>query len=391
MRVIQAPSLLLRGSSRAARRGFTLIELLVVVAIIAILIALLLPAVQQAREAARRAQCANNMKQIGLAIHNFHDSTGTVPPAYVGHFQPGPNIDPGEVNKVMQGMGTTPQRGTTWCWLILPFLGEDWASGADNRYAHNSNQLGSEKNAIIRSYTCPSRRSPMREVSPANALLRAGDSAVLNAQPGTCTDYAGNSGTNQSWNDSSDLTNGYNRMFNSDANVTNGPMVGALINWADRTPSAGSQWDRYFRWRGQVTFSNVRDGLSNTVFLAEKWVNVGALGQGPTGSNAAGTRDYYTTGIGTPTVTIYQDGDAFDIRQPYAFLRRGVTDIDRNPNNTDGNSGYRGGSAHPGGMMMLLGDGSARMCSWTADGTARDRLTNRQDGGKVDWDLVGAQ
>ena len=76
--------LLMKRYNAARNRGFTLIELLVVIAIIAILIALLLPAVQQAREAARRSNCKNNLKQIGLALHNYEETHRIFPPGYIG-------------------------------------------------------------------------------------------------------------------------------------------------------------------------------------------------------------------------------------------------------------------------------------------------------------------
>lgn len=91
-------------SSKTVSRGFTLIELLVVIAIIAILIALLLPAVQQAREAARRTQCKNNLKQLGLALHNYHDTFNMFPPGAIQDFA---------------GNG---QNEATWVSMILPYI-----------------------------------------------------------------------------------------------------------------------------------------------------------------------------------------------------------------------------------------------------------------------------
>ena len=93
-------------------RGFTLIELLVVIAIIAVLIALLLPAVQQAREAARRTQCRNNLKQLGLALHNYHDAHGCFPIGDMGRKSPN---NGGAVDYNLPG---------TWIPALLPYLDE---------------------------------------------------------------------------------------------------------------------------------------------------------------------------------------------------------------------------------------------------------------------------
>ncbi|MCA9121415.1 MAG: DUF1559 domain-containing protein [Planctomycetaceae bacterium] len=93
------------------RRGFTLVELLVVIAIIGILVALLLPAVQAAREAARRMQCGNNLKQLGIALHNYHDTYKTFPPDAIWH---------GNVKGTTAAAGD--ERNYTWICLILPFI-----------------------------------------------------------------------------------------------------------------------------------------------------------------------------------------------------------------------------------------------------------------------------
>ncbi|QDT65569.1 DUF1559 domain-containing protein [Calycomorphotria hydatis] len=97
------------------RRGFTLIELLVVIAIIAILIALLLPAVQQAREAARRSQCKNNLRQIGLALHNYHDSHFCFPPGWVAK-------NTSTNTHVFTLEDPEDRNGFAWSTMILPFL-----------------------------------------------------------------------------------------------------------------------------------------------------------------------------------------------------------------------------------------------------------------------------
>lgn len=144
----------------ARRRGFTLIELLVVIAIIAILIALLLPAVQAAREAARRSSCKNNLKQIGVALHNYHDTYQTLPPGYISDRPVIPNnttwcIQNGSIY-------ATSGQGAPWQVLILPFIEQQAQHSLfdfNTHFQDSSNQVLPAVEAIltpIATYRCPS-------------------------------------------------------------------------------------------------------------------------------------------------------------------------------------------------------------------------------------------
>ena len=215
--------------TRSPRKGFTLIELLVVIAIIAILIGLLLPAVQKVRGAAARMQCANNLKQLGLATHNYHDINQYLPPAWIG------------------GNGADPDGWATWAVLTLPYVEQDNVYKLWNLSYPASKQVPAAYQQQLKTLRCPSR-PPF--------VLSTGDFV---AAGGGLTDYAACFGT--------DATG-------SNANVAIVPT--ANMAQSTTTDAAGQPIVKP-GWTGQVNLLSITDGTSNTLLFGEKHVRPNSL------------------------------------------------------------------------------------------------------------------
>jgi prepilin-type N-terminal cleavage/methylation domain-containing protein/prepilin-type processing-associated H-X9-DG protein len=217
-----------------SRRGFTLIELLVVIAIIAILIALLLPAVQAAREAARRTQCVNNLKQIGLALHNYHQTHNVFAMGCSSGMWYGPS-NPGNMYNVKQNL--SPHA------LMLPFLEQTQVYNAINFnwgcedctaiLCYQVNLTGT--NAQINAFVCPS--DPRAGVPDHNNTTNTNS-------------YYGSVGTTMTWG-----------LIGRQAPYANiqGPTATAI-----NMPSTG-----LFTWQASYGINNCIDGTSNTIAFSE--------------------------------------------------------------------------------------------------------------------------
>jgi prepilin-type N-terminal cleavage/methylation domain-containing protein/prepilin-type processing-associated H-X9-DG protein len=308
------------------RRGFTLIELLVVIAIIAVLIGLLLPAVQAAREAARRAWCTNNLKQIGLAIHNYHTAFDVVPP--VGGIDAAGNTT---------GAGKVPQTAAIHM-RLLNYLEHEAVYNAYNfMLADVTAGTSVPANTTVMSTAIPGYLCPS-DPNPGNTGNLAGG---FNARV-QCVNYAPNGGGNRQYG---------------------GGNVNGLAWWLGGNPSYGAR----------VTLACVLDGTSATAAFSE-WVK-GTSGQNALGRNLVYSVTQYTNGGLAADFAACNAAAAplWDFKGEYWTLQdtgRGGPYYHVMPPNSracatampfGAADSFIGPSAlHPGGTNVLLLDGSVR-------------------------------
>jgi prepilin-type N-terminal cleavage/methylation domain-containing protein/prepilin-type processing-associated H-X9-DG protein len=238
-----------------SRRGFTLIELLVVIAIIAVLIALLLPAVQSAREAARRAQCTNNLKQIGIALHNYHDVVGSFPTSIIGW-----------------GYGnSTGNHRAGWIAMTLPYLEQMPVYNAINFNVNMRNYDGSpgptDEGCLAIGHTaymtplnvlmCPSDPSPSfsrwDRADTGVGYFGPGDSR--NGNSGPKLSYFGNMGDNHADSD-----------FNG---VIYWPFLSLPVDRQEGFGADGTFTGIMSRHAGTCAIRDITDGTSNTLAVGE--------------------------------------------------------------------------------------------------------------------------
>ena len=356
------------------RFGFTLIELLVVIAIIAVLIALLLPAVQQAREAARRTQCKNNLKQMGLAFFNYESTYGQFAPAYIITYQKGDGWDGGPGDGISQpaGVGSQSVAVAPWPARLLPFMDQQnlynqlnfaipigfgsatggpvnasgISAGSGSGYASYpvSQNYQLLSTAIVTPFICPSAPHPNGTITSEQDLGNMGDAGATYFSVGSVCDYVVTGG----------VRSGLGSIYTTAK--PNAPRGGIM---QDSNPSP--------------TIAKVTDGTSNTILLGEDagmpdvWVRGPKLWQAGSSGVVQGSVPFFGNSSWGAHLYIY-GGAWTDWNMGENWLQG--SDVLGTPRtsgpcviNCTNNLGHGLFAFHPGGSHVLMADGAVRFLS----------------------------
>jgi len=360
--------------------AFTLVELLVVIAIIGMLIALLLPAVQAAREAARRMQCTNHLKQIGLAVHNYHSTSETLPPSTIGY------------------LGTDEQGRASIFVLLLPYMERqalynlvvEKTDGLANSLNHTfwTGLTGVEQQGLCSTsiFLCPSRRSSgatlvgktrtnaTDAISGGGWMGPQGDYAIV-----CLTRYEGLTipGTT--------LTGGWFWSgIQEDARGSeghDGPIRLATIN---RGIEGANWWQGWNAWKPRDTFSRLADGTSNQFLFGEKHIPLGRLGLC---SHSHDGNDNTDTNTGDCSIFCNGTWASAGFARSFDGWGNHEQTISNPKDYASGMEGpthhYSFGSYHTGVCIFVLGDGSVQSVSSTTPHRILRAFSNVSDGEAV--------
>jgi prepilin-type N-terminal cleavage/methylation domain-containing protein/prepilin-type processing-associated H-X9-DG protein len=351
------------------RRGFTLVELLVVIAIIGILVALLLPAIQAAREAARRSQCKNNLKQLSLGALNHHDVHKYFPTGGWGWFWVG---DPD------RGYGKDQPGG--WVYNILPYIEEgtlhDAGKDGDPAVASRDQRLAARDLVMspLVIINCPSRRSSKAYPMGTNAGGANGLFNAITPDVAGRTDYAMNSG--HVYNEWPETIPGQGPKSYAEAD-----QWAAARSWGTDTflrfpkPNGPNALTGISYERSEIGMKRVTDGTTKTYMIGERYIPVANYEDGKWSAD----NETWCTGFNND-----------NYRRTGRISGNNIVELlpvpDTTPDNATVNpdAGGRFGSAHSGGWNVAFCDGSISFVSYDIDWQIHRDLGNREDGNVTD-------